>query len=102
MERMLSATVHSFTKDRDYTVCISADFLTPADRVLFVDDFLANGNAAKGVMDLCRQAGAHIEAMAFLIEKAFQHGGDLLRSLGIDYTALATVKSLDGCRIELE
>lgn len=102
MERMLSATVHSFTKDRDYTVCISADFLTTADRVLFVDDFLANGNAAKGVMDLCRQAGAHIEAMAFLIEKAFQHGGDLLRSLGIDYTALATVKSLDGCRIELE
>ena len=48
MERMLSATVHSFTKGRDYTVCISADFLTPADRVLFVDDFLANGNAAKG------------------------------------------------------
>lgn len=101
MDRMLSAVVHSFTKDRDYTVCISADFLTPADRVLFIDDFLANGNAAKGVIDLCAQAGAKIEAMAFLIEKAFQHGGDYLRSAGVDYTALATVTSLDDCKIEL-
>ena len=58
MERMLSATVHSFTKGRDYTVCISADFLTPADRVLFVDDFLANGNAAKGSLPAGRRLPA--------------------------------------------
>lgn len=101
MDNMLSAVVHSFTKDRDYTVCISGSFLTKDDHVLFIDDFLANGNASKGVMDLCAQAGAKIEAMGFLIEKAFQQGGDFLRSSGIRYEALATVKSLDDCKIDL-
>jgi len=101
MENMLSTTVHSFTKDRDYTVCISADFLTSEDHVVFIDDFLANGNAASGVMDLCRQAGATIEAMGFIIEKAFQHGGDFLRQNGIYYEALATVTSLDDSTIIL-
>jgi len=102
MENMLSTTVHSFTKDRDYTVCISADFLTSEDHVVFIDDFLANGNAASGVMDLCRQAGATIEAMGFIIEKAFQHGGDFLRQNGIYYEALATVTSLDDSTIILK
>lgn len=101
MDNMLTANVHSFTKDRDYTVCISNSFLTPKDRVLFIDDFLANGNASKGVIDLCQQAGAEIVAMGFLIEKAFQQGGDFLRSQGICYEALATVKSLDNCQIDL-
>ena len=102
MDNMLSTVVHSFTKDRDYTVCISNSFLTPNDHVLFIDDFLANGNAANGVMELCQQAGATIEAMGFIIEKAFQHGGDFLRSKGIDYEALATVESLDDCKIVLK
>lgn len=101
MDSMLTSVVHSFTKDRDYTVCISNNFLNDRDHVLFIDDFLANGNASKGVIDLCRQAGATIEAMGFLIEKAFQQGGDFLRSQGIEYEALATVKSLDNCKIEL-
>lgn len=101
MERMLVSTVHSFTKDRDYTVCISNDFLTSEDHVLFIDDFLAYGNAAMGVVDLARQAGATIEGMGFIIEKAFQPGGDMLRKEGILYHALATVKSLDDCKIEL-
>jgi len=101
MENMLSTVVHSFTKDRDYTVCISADFLTSEDHVVFIDDFLANGNAASGVMDLCKQAGATIEAMGFIIEKAFQHGGDFLRQNGIYYEALATVTSLDDSTIIL-
>lgn len=101
MDHMLTSVVHSFTKDRDYTVCISNSFLTPHDHVLFIDDFLANGNASKGVIDLCRQAGAHIEAMGFIIEKAFQRGGDYLRSQGIRYEALATVESLDNCQIKL-
>ncbi|MCR5130206.1 MAG: xanthine phosphoribosyltransferase [Prevotella sp.] len=101
MEKMLTTTVHSFTKDCDYTVCVSADFLTKEDRVLFIDDFLANGNAAKGVIDLCNKAGATIEGMGFIIEKSFQYGGDFLRSQGIDYCALATVESLDNCEIKL-
>jgi len=101
MDNMLSSVVHSFTKDRDYTVCISNSFLTSDDRVVFIDDFLANGNASKGVIDLCRQAGAKIEVMGFIIEKAFQNGGDFLRSEGIRYEALATVESLDDCKIKL-
>lgn len=101
MDNMLSSVVHSFTKDRDYTVCISNSFLAADDHVLFIDDFLANGNASKGVIDLCRQAGAKIEAMGFIIEKAFQNGGDFLRSEGIRYEALATVESLDDCKIIL-
>lgn len=101
MDNMLTSVVHSFTKDRDYTVCISNNFLTADDHILFIDDFLAYGNASKGVMDLCRQAGAKIEAMGFIIEKAFQQGGDFLREQGIRYEALATVESLDDCKIVL-
>ena len=58
-------------------------------------------NAAKGVIDLCQKAGATIEGMGFIIEKAFQQGGDFLRSQGIYYHALATVESLDNCEIKL-
>lgn len=102
MDNMLSTVVHSFTKDRDYTVCISNSFLTEDDHVIFIDDFLANGNATNGVIELCALAGAKIEAMGFIIEKAFQHGGDFLRSKGIKYEALATVESLDNCQILLK
>lgn len=102
MDNMLSTVVHSFTKDRDYTVCISNSFLIEDDHVIFIDDFLANGNAANGVIELCALAGAKIEAMGFIIEKAFQHGGDFLRSKGIKYEALATVESLDNCQILLK
>lgn len=102
MDNMLSTVVHSFTKDRDYTVCISNSFLTEDDHVIFIDDFLANGNAANGVIELCALAGAKIEAMGFIIEKAFQHGGDFLRSKGIKYEALATVESLDNCQFLLK
>mgnify|MGYP000581644262 CR=1 FL=1 len=99
---MYVAEVESFTHKCKNQVIVSKKFLKEGEHVLLIDDFLANGNAAKGVIDLCAQAGAKIEAMAFLIEKAFQYGGDYLRSAGVDYTALATVTSLDDCKIELE
>ncbi len=101
MENMLTSVVHSFTKDREYTVCISGDYLTKDDHVLFIDDFLANGNASMGVIDLCRKAGCKLEGMGFIIEKAFQKGGDALRDQGVRYEALATVESLDDCKIVL-
>ena len=63
MENMLISSVHSFTKERDYTVCISNEYLSKEDHVLFIDDFLAFGNAAKGIIDLANQAGATIEGM---------------------------------------
>lgn len=101
MERMLRTEVYSFTKQRSYDVCVSSDYLQPGDKVLFIDDFLANGNAAKGIIHLVRQAGAELVGMGFLIEKAFQHGGDELRAAGIHVESLAIIESLDNCEIKL-
>ena len=102
MENMLVAEIFSFTKNRTYTVCISRDYLSKDDRVLFVDDFLANGNAANGIIDLVKQAGATLEGMGFLIEKGFQTGGKELRKKGIHVESLAVVDSLDNCTITLK
>ena len=102
MENMLVTSVYSFTKDRSYDVCVSSDYLCKGDKVLFIDDFLANGNAAKGVTDLVRQAGAELVGMGFLIEKAFQHGGDYLREQGIHVESLAIIESLENCEIKIK
>ena len=75
MDNMLITSVYSFTKQRSYDVCVSKDFLTSGDQVLFIDDFLANGNAAKGIMDLVKQAGAELVGMGFIIEKALNFPG---------------------------
>ena len=101
MDNMLVTSVFSFTKNRSYDVCVSKDFLKKGDRVLFIDDFLANGNAAKGIMDLVQQAEAEIVGMGFIIEKAFQHGGDMLRDMGMKVESLAIIDSLDNCKIEI-
>lgn len=101
MKNMLIRDVHSFTKDRVYTVSISADFLTPDDHIAFIDDFLAYGNAARGIIDLCAQSGSTIETMGFVIEKGFQGGGDALRAEGYDVVSLAIIDSLDDCKIHL-
>lgn len=99
MDNMLVSEVKSFTKNRVYTVCISRNFLTPDDHVVFIDDFLAYGNAALGMIDLARQVGATIEGMGFIIEKGFQGGGDRLREMGYDVQSLAIIDSLDDCKI---
>ena len=101
MENTLSTVVHSFTKDRDYSVCISHDFLTEKDHILFIDDFLANGNAALGIIDLANQAKATIEGMGFIIEKAFQNGGKLLRERGYNVESLAIIDDLSDCKITI-
>lgn len=99
MDNMLTTTVFSFTKNRSYDVCCSKDFLKPGDKILFIDDFLANGNAARGIIDLVEKAGAELAGMGFLIEKSFQHGGDYLREHGIRVESLAVIESLDNCTI---
>ena len=99
MENMLVTEVFSFTKNRSYSVCLSGNFLTKDDRVLFIDDFLANGNSALGIIDLVNQAGATLEGMGFLIEKGFQNGGAELRSRGIHVESLAIINSLENCTI---
>ena len=102
MSNMLSASVFSFTKQRSYDMCISKEYLQEGDTVVFIDDFLAYGNAAKGIIELCEQAGATIKGMGFIIEKSFQDGGSYLRNKGIDVQSLAIVESLDNCEIKLK
>ena len=65
----------------------------------FIDDFLAYGNAAMGMVELAEQSGAVIEGMGFIIEKAFQDGGNLLREKGIRVESLAIIDNLDDCKI---
>ena len=98
---MLSTKVESFTKQRAYDVVISHDYLGAGDKVLFIDDFLAYGNAAMGIIDLVRQAGAQLVGMGFIIEKAFQHGREKLEKEGMNIESLAIVDSLDDCVIKL-
>ena len=102
MDNILSATVFSFTKQREYNVVISKDYLTPQDKVVFIDDFLAYGNAAKGIIDLCQQAGAELVGMGFIIEKTFQHGRDVIEAAGVRCESLAMIESLDDCKIKLK
>lgn len=99
MSGILKSEVFSFTKSRSYNVCISDKYLTKGEKCLFIDDFLANGNAATGILDLASQAGAEITGMGFLIEKSFQRGGEMLRSKGIHVESLAIIESLDNCEI---
>ena len=94
--------VHSFTKQRDYTLSISREYLTPYDRVLFIDDFLAYGNTGIGIIDLCKQAGAELVGMGFIIEKEFQHGRQLLTEAGIKHIeSLAIIESLEDNQIKI-
>ena len=73
-EGILTAEVYSFTKQVTSTVSIASKFLTPEDKVLIIDDFLANGQAAKGLIQIIEEAGAHVEAVGIVIEKSFQDG----------------------------
>ena len=102
MKAMLTTQVYSFTKKRYYDICVSQEFLGAGDNVLFIDDFLANGNAAKGIIDLVEQSGARLAGMGFLIEKAFQHGGDYLREKGFHVESLAIIDSLDNCQVKFK
>ena len=87
--------VHSFTHGTDYTVVVSRDYLRPEDKVLLVDDFLANGAALRGLVALVRQAGATAIGAAVAIEKCFQGGGDALRAEGLRVEALAAIAAMD-------
>jgi len=89
-----STVVHSFTHGEDYNVVVSRSYLGPADCVLLVDDFLANGNALRGLMDLCDQAGATVAGVAIAVEKCFTGAGDKLRAEGVKLESLAMIESM--------
>ena len=86
--------VESFTHGRVYDVIVSKKFLGAEDNVLIIDDFLANGAALEGLIDLVEQSGARLAGAGVVIEKAFQPGGERLRARGIRVEALARVRSM--------
>ena len=90
-----TTTVYSFTKQKEFPVIVSKRYLNEGDHVLLLDDFLANGKALKGLIDLCHDAGATVEGIGIAVEKGFQGGGDELRAAGYDVDSLAIVESMD-------
>lgn len=90
-----STKIESFTHKRVYDVIVSKKFLHPEDHILIIDDFLANGCALEGLIDIVNKAGASVEGVGIAVEKGFQKGGDLIRSKGICVESLAIVESMD-------
>lgn len=89
-----TSKVESFTHGRVYDIIVSKEFLRPEDRVLLIDDFLANGAALMGLITLVREAGATLIGAGICIEKAFQPGGRRIREMGVRVESLARVKSM--------
>lgn len=90
-----STKIESFTHKRVYDVIVSKKFLHPEDHILIIDDFLANGCALEGLIDIVNKAGASVEGVGIAVEKGFQKGDDLIRSKGIRVESLAIVESMD-------
>lgn len=90
-----TSKVESFTHGRVYNIIVAKEFLGPGDKVLLIDDFLANGAALEGLAKLVKDAGAELVGAGIVIEKAFQPGGDRLRAEGLRVESLARVKSMN-------
>ena len=88
------AKSHSFTHGKDYEMIVSKKYLSPADNILFIDDFLAGGNAAFAVLDILKQSGTNLVGIGIAIEKGFQDGGKKLREMGIELQSLAIVEEM--------
>ena len=89
------AEVESFTHKNRNTVVVSKQFLNENDRVLIIDDFLANGCALQGLISIVDQAGATVEGIGIAVEKGFQVGGQIIRNLGYQLESLAIVESMN-------
>ncbi len=87
--------VQSFTHGRMYDVIVSKEFLGKGDKVLLIDDFLANGKALEGLAELVQMSGAELVGAGIVIEKGFQPGGDIIRSKGIHLESLAIIDSMN-------
>lgn len=87
--------MHSYTKNTTNTISISKNYLDETDTVLLIDDFLANGQAAKGLIDICQQASATISGIGIVIEKSFQRGRQELEEQGFDIYSLARIRAFE-------
>jgi len=98
---MYSSQIESFTHKKVYNVIVSQKFLSPEDHVLIIDDFLANGCAVLGLIEIIKEAGATLEGVGIGIEKGFQKGGKELREMGIRVESLAIVDGMDAATGEI-
>ncbi|MEA4889066.1 MAG: xanthine phosphoribosyltransferase [Clostridiaceae bacterium] len=94
-----SADVYSYTRNRTYTIRVSRNYLSAADRILIIDDFLARGQAVLGMAELIGQAGASLAGAGIVIEKGFQDGGAIVRQKGIRVESLAIIKDMTNGQI---
>lgn len=92
---MYTSKVESFTKKKVFDIIVSKKFLSKDDHILIIDDFLANGCAVMGLIDLINAAGATVEGVGIAIEKGFQQGGQMIRDKGIQLESLAIVDAMD-------
>lgn len=92
---MYTTKIESFTHKRVYDVIVAKKFLSADDHILIIDDFLANGCAVNGLIDLIMSAGATVEGVGIVIEKGFQQGGNMIREKGVRVESLAIIESMD-------
>lgn len=89
-----TAEVYSYTHQRSYTIRLAKEFLSPEDKVLIIDDFLAKGSALLALLKLVKDAGAEVAGAGIVIEKAYQDGGELVRNMGVRVESLARIASM--------
>ena len=99
-ENTYQTEVKSFTKNTTYNLTLSKEYISTDDKILIIDDFLANGEAAKGAIKLIESAGAKVSGIGIVIEKSYQPGRKILEDLGYDVYSLARIKSLKDNKIE--
>lgn len=93
---LICSEIHSYTYNKTVTLMVESDMIKPTDNVLIIDDFLANGEALKGLIHIVEKTGALLEGIGIAIEKGFQGGGDRLRAAGVNLKSLAIIDSVEG------
>ena len=96
---LYQSDIYSYTYKKKVTLLVSREWLSPGDRVLIIDDFLANGEAIRGLCDIVSQAGATLVGVGCAVEKGFQGGGDKLRASGVNLKSLVIIESAEPGRI---
>lgn len=100
-ENKIVSKVFSFTKNREYEIVVAKDFIKAQDRVLIIDDFLAHGNALRGLCEIVRSVNAEVAGAAIVVEKSFQLGREKLMDLNIEIQSLSKIISLDNNEITI-
>ena len=102
MNAVYQTTIKSFTRGTESIVTVAKNYINKGDNILIVDDFLAEGNAALGLIDLCNQAGANVVGVAVVIEKGFQGGRQRIEELGIRVEAGAIIEKFENGKVVLK